>query len=107
MKYINRQPHIRRSEYALSAESIDSISDSVQAHLSELKYEVANIARIRLTVEEVLLVWREHFGDEDICALVTGRRFHKHYLSINCLLYTTYDADEQDIIHIGRCRTSV
>lgn len=98
MKYINRQPHIRRSEYALSAESIDSISDSVQAHLAELKYEVANIARIRLTVEEVLLVWREHFGDEAICALVTGRRFRKHYLCIEAIGPALNPFEESDAI---------
>lgn len=83
MKYKKRQYiPVQRNEYALNATAIDAISDAVQAQLAELKYEAANIARIRLTVEEVLLIWREQLGEDAQCALVIGKRFHKPYLAI-------------------------
>lgn len=66
--------------YFLSAQSIDEIADSVQQCLLALKYESKNALRIRLSIEEILLIWRERFGEEASCTLTTGYRFRKPYI---------------------------
>lgn len=73
---------IKRCEYTLHAAAIDEISDAVQAYLSELKYEAANIARIRLTIEEVLLIWRDRLGEDKTCTLIMGKRLRKPFLAL-------------------------
>ena len=69
-------------KYPLTAASIDLISEKVDACLSELKMEGKNRLRIRLSMEEVLLKWRDSFGEEAICTFKTGVRFGKPYISL-------------------------
>lgn len=69
-----------RKQYSLSGQGIDAISDSVQQCLLALKYESKNALRIRLSIEEILLIWRDRFGEDAACTLTTGYRFRKPYI---------------------------
>ena len=71
-----------KEEIRLSNESIDLISEKVTEFLEELKMERKNILRIRLLVEEILLDWQEHFSENVSCYVKMGKRFGKHYLSL-------------------------
>ena len=51
-----------KQEYLLTAENIDQMSEYVQECLQSLKMEETNILRIRLSMEEMLLKWQDHFG---------------------------------------------
>ena len=50
--------------YTLNNENIDIIADHIREYLKELELERSNIIRIRLMMEEALLRWQEHFGDQ-------------------------------------------
>ena len=50
--------------YSLTEKNIDIISEKIQKLLVDLKTERANIHRIRLSLEEVLLRWQFRFGKE-------------------------------------------
>ena len=51
-------------EFPLKADSIDRISSCVEDFLFSLKKERPNILRVRLTLEEALLRWRDRFGED-------------------------------------------
>lgn len=48
--------------YRLNGETIDRIAEQVESFLTALGTERANIVRIRLSMEEVLLRWLDRFG---------------------------------------------
>ena len=50
-------------EYSLSALGIDQISERISGWLKENHESSKNIARMRLTIEEMLLSMKEHFGE--------------------------------------------
>ena len=50
--------------YTLNNENIDIIADHIREYLKELELERSNIIRIRLMMEEALLRWQDHFGDQ-------------------------------------------
>ena len=54
---------IQKTEFKLSAEAVDTIAVEVEQFLRALSFERANILRIRLSVEEALLCWLDHFGE--------------------------------------------
>ena len=51
-------------QFDLEGASIDEMSERIGGFLENLGYEKTNILRIRLSVEEALLRWRDHFGEE-------------------------------------------
>lgn len=69
-------------KYPLTAASIDLISEQVDSYLAELKMEGKNRRRIRLSMEEVLLKWRDSFGEEAVCTFKTGVRFGRPYIAL-------------------------
>ena len=68
--------------FTLKATDIDKVSDAVQAFLQNAKTEKRNILRLRLTVEHLLLTWREAFGDDTPITLSTGSRFGRPYITL-------------------------
>lgn len=56
-----------KQEYLLTAENIDLMSESIQEFLRSLKMNEKNILWIRLSMEEMLLKWQSHFGEECAC----------------------------------------
>lgn len=71
-----------KQEYLLTAENIDLMSESIQEFLRSLKMNEKNILWIRLSMEEMLLKWRSHFGEECACHLATGSRLGRPYLTL-------------------------
>lgn len=69
-------------KYPLNDASIDLISEQVDSHLAELKMEAKNRLRIRLSMEEILLKWRDAFGADAVCTFKSGVRFGRPYLAL-------------------------
>ena len=70
------------TEYLLTNESIDIISEQVSEFLSELNMEAKNRLRIRFLVEEILLDWQTHFSEQANCYLRIGKRFKRPYINL-------------------------
>lgn len=69
-------------QFQFTASSIDEVADKIDGYLTELKMERRNRLRIRLSMEEILLQWREHFGEEATCTLKFAARFGRPQLSL-------------------------
>lgn len=61
-------------KYPLTAASIDAIAELAEQQLSALKMESQNRLRIRLSMEEILLKWRDAFGEDAVCTFRSGVR---------------------------------
>lgn len=72
-----------KQEYMLTAENIDLMSEYIQDFLHGLKMNEENILRIRLSVEEMLLKWQDHFGEECTCILAAGIRLGRPHLTLS------------------------
>lgn len=72
-----------KQEYLLTAENIDQMSEYVQEFLQSLKMEETNILRIRLSMEEMLLKWQDHFGEARPCMMTAGIRLGRPYLTLS------------------------
>lgn len=59
----------------LKAEDIDRISQLIDEYLGNQKVEEKNRIRIWLSMEEILLRWRDRFGEDCACALRVGMQF--------------------------------
>ena len=51
--------------FPLTPASVDQIAEMIEGFLTSIRVERANMLRIRLSMEEALLRWMDHFGDED------------------------------------------
>ncbi len=60
--------------YTLSPLGIDQISEKISEWLKENNESSKNIVRMRLTIEEMLLSMKEHFGEECECSLYIKKR---------------------------------
>ena len=72
-------------EYELNEESIDEMSARVEDFLYALKMDRANALGIRLSIEEALLRWRDHFSTKEEAPKVrfyAGKRFFRPIISI-------------------------
>ena len=92
-----------RQEYLLSAENIDYISEYIQNFLQKLKMNEKNIQRIRLSMEEILLKWRDHFGQECPCVLTVGTRMGRPYLMLSMKgeVYDPLEEEEEEFENWG------
>ena len=73
------------AEYILNGETIDLISEKSGEFLETLGMERANILGIRLSLEEALLRWLDHFGkkaEETRISFFIGRYFFRPYITI-------------------------
>jgi len=78
VKSFYREKHI----YRLDSTAIDTVSDCVYEMLEKLNYDINNALRIRLSVEEVLLIWRDKFGDGTKVVLDMVQRLRKPYIRV-------------------------
>lgn len=67
--------------YRLDSASVTAISEKTVALLRDLRYEEKNITIIRLSLEEHLSRWREHFGEETPVRFFSGSRLGRPYLA--------------------------
>ncbi len=64
----------------LNFASVDEASESVQSFLSSLKIEKSTAIRVRLSVEETLLRWIDHFEEEPEFHLEMGMRLSHPFI---------------------------
>lgn len=69
-------------QFQFTASSIDEVADKIDGYLTGLKLERRNRLRIRLSMEEILLQWRDHFGEETACSLKFATRFGRPQITL-------------------------
>ena len=87
-----------KTEFHLNAPSIDRVSQKVQDFLETGGLERKNILRLRLSVEDMLLKYREHFGEDTVFTMTTGSRFGRPFISFKLVgeSYDPFDDPEDD-----------
>ncbi len=73
---------ILHKEYTLSRYDIEEFSSWVDEILNNAGVERQNNLRIRLSMEEAILRYRDHFGEEAILHVTSASRFGKPYIQI-------------------------
>ncbi len=68
--------------YALTGETVDTVAAHIEKFLRELKTERTNVLRVRLSMEEALLRWRDHFGEEAQVRFTVGMLFHRPTITL-------------------------
>ena len=71
-----------RRTFTLSGENIDAFSKYLKAFFESLRFDSQNSLRIRLNMEEMLLRFRDHFGEEQEVESVVASRFGKPYVQV-------------------------
>ena len=66
----------------LTGETIDKISEKTQSLLISLNTEMANILRIRLSIEEALLRFLDKFGENAFITVNMGKSLRRPFISI-------------------------
>ena len=69
-------------QYLLNDTTVDEISESVQEYCAGTKLDSKLVTRYRLSVEEVLLQWKERFGDGAAVTVRMGKRLRRNVLRI-------------------------
>ena len=72
----------RQAVLPLTAQTIDHVAEQVEGFLYELNMERTNVLRIRLSLEEALLRWQEHFGEEAEVRFTAGRRLFRPFIAL-------------------------
>ena len=67
---------------ALTAETIDQFSQQTEKFLTSIQTERANILRIRLSMEEALLRWRDRFGEEVSVSYYAGTSWRRPVITL-------------------------
>lgn len=68
--------------YQLTEEAIDKIAGQIETFLYSVGVERSNIFRIRLSMEEALLRWMDHFGTGEEVRFTTSIRWRRPEISI-------------------------
>ena len=66
----------------LTAETIDHLSQQTEKFLVSIQTERANILRIRLSMEEALLRWRDRFGEEVSVSYYAGTNWRRPVINL-------------------------
>lgn len=69
-------------EFRITAVGIDTVAEKIECYLTALKMERKNMLRIRLSIEEILLKWRERFGENVSCVMRVGTQFGRPRISL-------------------------
>lgn len=64
-------------KYRLSGENIDAASEKIEKHLVSFSVDKRNVLRFRLMFEEILLNYRDRFGEETEFTLRCEKRFSR------------------------------
>ena len=68
--------------YRLTEETIDTIAEQIEEFLFSVNMERTNIFRIRLSLEEAMLRWMDHFGTGAEVRFSTGVRWRRPEITI-------------------------
>ena len=87
-------------KYRLSDENIDAASEKIEKHLAAFSVDNRNVLRFRLMFEEILLNYRDHFGEENEFILRCEKRFSRPRIVIavageNLEPFASYENDEE------------
>ncbi len=69
--------------YPLNAQSVDLIAARIEEFLYSYKLERANVLRIRLSMEEALLRWMDHFSGETAVHLELATRWFRPTITLS------------------------
>ena len=94
MKYENFN-----AAYPLTGESIDQIAAQIEHFLTSMKTERANLLRIRLSIEEALLRWQDHFGVNAAVKLELGVKWRRPTITLELKgeSYDPFSNSENDL----------
>ena len=70
------------TKYKLDNAAIDAVSLRVQKFLSSLSTDKSSILRLRLSAEEVLLRWADHFPPHTEFRLEMGTHWNRPYIML-------------------------
>ena len=92
----------------LNGEAVAKVDHLVETFTAQLKMERRSVLRTRISVEEVLLRWMDHFGEGTAFSFSMGYRWHQPYLSLELSgevcnpLLDGGDADEWNSILLSK-----
>ena len=72
----------KSTEYRLKGESIEEIAARIEGYLRDIRTERTDILRIRFSLEEALLRWRDHFGEDARVRIGTGIRLGRPMITM-------------------------
>ncbi|MBR5681517.1 MAG: cation:dicarboxylase symporter family transporter [Clostridia bacterium] len=72
----------KSTEYRLKGESIEEIAARIEGYLRDIRTERTDILRIRFSLEEALLRWRDHFGEDARVRIGTGMRLGRPMITM-------------------------
>ena len=79
---MNVNNRIAGEALSLNPGTVDAVALQVESFGDDLKMERSNLLRTRLSVEEILLRWMEHFGEETPFYFSMGYRWRQPYISL-------------------------
>lgn len=78
------------TDFPLDAQGIDLVSEKIRTFLEAVGTERRNVVRLCLSVEDMLLQWKEHFGENAVLHLTAGTRFARPFVNLE-LAGESYD----------------
>ena len=71
-----------KEKYFLTRETIELISEKIYTILTENKIDHRNVIKARLSLENVMLNWYNHFGEKAEIEFFSGKKYFKPYVSL-------------------------
>ena len=89
---------MKKEIYSLTEKTIDLISEEVWTFLSDNKIDRKNAIKIRLSVENILINWQNHFGSEYEVEFLTEKKLSQPYIQLKLQgeLYDPVNTYEDD-----------
>ncbi|MBR3364287.1 MAG: hypothetical protein IKG53_05385 [Solobacterium sp.] len=83
----------------LNGQAIDEISEALNLFLAEIETERATALRIRLSMEEALLRFQDHFGTDQEIHVFIGSQLRRNQMQIDLIgeAYNPLSLKENDI----------
>lgn len=73
---------MKKTEFILKPQSIDFVADIIEKELAKLEVERKEILRLRLSIEEALLIWLDNLGEDTQCSIRYGKRQNTFTISL-------------------------
>lgn len=93
---------MKRKEFVLEPSGIDMIADLICEEMTRLKADKKDMLRLRLSVEDALLIWMGDLGEGVVCNIRYGKRHNIFAITLRCKgrkcnpLLETEELEEQD-----------
>lgn len=73
----------QKRDFVLSPQSIDDISQLFNDSLETVGTDHKDILRLRLSLEELLIIWMKRLSPDSPCTFQSGKRFGKSFIKIS------------------------